>query len=132
MLLTTSLCLAIATYHESRSATIQEQQEIVQVIDNRARIQHVNACTVALDSRQFSYAKHFKRKTKFNTYNDMLRYYKITDGNAWVIALGVVNYKPYPNDILFYHDKSIKRFKFNHGQLAVAKVTKHFVFYKEV
>jgi hypothetical protein len=131
MILTSILCSAICLYHESRSTSIAEQQQVAQVLQNRSKQQNKPICKIALDQAQFSWAKSFKPKYRFRKSNEMLKYYKIEDGNSWITALGVASMSNLPtSDVLYYHDKRINKFAFN-DKLTMVNKTKNFIFYKD-
>jgi len=131
-MISSTLCLAIALYHEARSTSIKEQIEVLQVMQNRAYKQNKNICKVVFDKNQFSWAKNFKVKYKFKNNNEAINYYKITDFNSFITQLGIVtSSKLNINDVYYYHDNNIKNFDWNKNNLVVINKTKNFVFYKD-
>lgn len=129
MILTPTLCMAIMIYHESRSATIHEQQLVAQVAQNRVAKQRKAVCGVVMDARQFSWAKKYKIKYHFVNNHDVMKYYNLTDGDAWITAVGVASLSSLPtSSAYYYHDKSIS--KQSYSGVLVAN-TKYFCFYRE-
>lgn len=116
-------------YHESRSASIDEQILVANVANNRAIAQNKNVCSVVFDKRQFNWSDNFKQKSKFRNYQEMLSYYKIEDSASWINAVSVAINTPQKTKAMYYHDNS-GSFRFK-NKLVITKRTKNFTFYKE-
>lgn len=128
MILTGAICLALSTYHEARGVDLNNQIRVTNVAINRTK--DGDYCKTIFAKNQFSWTKGVKFKKSFKNYQSMLAYYKVNDLNAYVKAATAttiaLNYSF--TDATFYHDTSIKHFKFNAGQ--VVSSNKYFIFYR--
>lgn len=133
MVLSATMCMSIMLYHEARGVAIPEQMQVAQVAQNRATAQNKPLCAVVLDGKQFSWANGYKKQLKFKTASAALKHYNVTDGNAFITAVGIASMSGVSTSKdYFYHDNTIKGFsKPMMQKITVTNKTKNFTFYKE-
>ncbi|AUR51489.1 cell wall hydrolase [Aquella oligotrophica] len=135
LVVTASLCMAINLYKECRSASDKECQLVNRVVINRMHDSHKTACDIIFAKNQFSWTNSTQKKLQFNSYNDMLAYYKIDDSTQLVRAFENINksqdqsnqFKT-PDNMIYYYDKSIVQPRWAQ-HMQVAYKTKKFIFY---
>lgn len=104
---------------------------VAQVAENRSIQQNKPICSIVLDGYQFSWARSYQPRYRFINNNAMLKYYHITESGSWLIALTIAAMPSFKtSNALYYHDKSIDKFKFN-DKLKVVATTKSFIFYRD-
>lgn len=128
MIVTPLMCLTFAIYHESRGTNLSSMIKVGNVVVNRTADKEY--CKTVFKKGQFSWTNKIKYKANFKSYKAMLDYYNITDLNSYFnsvqAATIAIHYSM--TDANFYHDKSIKHFKFNAGK--VVSSNKYFIFYR--
>lgn len=87
------MCIALAIYMEARSESIAGKQAVSIVIQNRMKINNINACEVIAKPNQFTWYKKVGIKT-----NIPKEYYEI--------AKGSLNIPDFTNGATHFHAKS--------------------------
>lgn len=136
IILTGTMCLALNAYHEARSASLNDQVLVSKVAIARS-VNSANECEAVFKKGQFSWTSKYRDKKKFNSYDQMLKYYDITDSTSWQNSIQAavtakMTFSKSDQTIMFYHDNSIKKFNWSMSNLKTYKVTQYFVFYKVV
>lgn len=134
--MTTVTCLALNSYKEARSTSLEEQQLVNQVVIARSKKFNKDYCQIVFEKNQFSWTKGYKLKRSFKDVSSMLNYYNIDDKKSWATSVGVAYLTStyVDKNVIFYHDKSIKNFKWDSGstkgQIKTVLVTPNFIFYQ--
>ena len=133
LVVSAQLCMAINLYKECRGASDRECQLVNRVVINRMHETHKDACRVIFAKNQFSWTKKTPQKLKFNSYDQMVSYYKLRDSTQLVRAFNNVskskqNKNYVSNTMTHYYDKSISQPKWAY-KMQVAYQTKNFIFY---
>lgn len=89
-LVSPTLCMAINLYQECRSASDKECQLINRVVINRMHDTGRDACNVIFEKNQFSWTRNFPEKLQFNSYSEMLAYYKLKNSAQLIRAFNNV------------------------------------------
>lgn len=134
MLLTSVMCVSLAVYHESRGATIEEQNLVASSVYNRARNSGNSECDEVFKPKQYSWTIKYPRINKFKDMNQFYKIYGITDNKAFYNAMvvSVINQANVEDkNVLYFHDKSIVQFAFNNGVKMIYN-TPNFKFYRKV
>lgn len=136
LVVSAQMCMAINLYKECRGTSDKECQLINQVVINRMQKTNQDACSVIFEKGQFSWTRSTQKKLKFNSYQEMISYYKINEPEQLIRAFSNVEKSQINNeqsnksvDMTHYYDKSLKLQPKWAKKMTVAYSTKHFVFY---
>lgn len=136
LVVSAQMCMAINLYKECRGTSDKECQLVNQVVINRMQKTNQDACSVVFEKGQFSWTKNTPKKLKFNSYQEMTSYYKITEPEQLIRSFSNVEKSQVNNeqsnksvDMTHYYDKSLKTQPKWAKKMTVAYNTKHFVFY---
>ena len=129
------LCMAINLYKECRGTSDKECQLINRVVINRMHETNQNACSVVFAKNQFSWTRRTPKKLQFNSYKEMISYYKLYESPQLMRAFDNVdksqaessNLKTADN-MLYYYDRTLHVKPNWAHKMQVAYSTKNFVF----
>ncbi len=137
LVLTAQMCMAINLYKECRGTSDKECQMINTVVLNRVHQNDSDACSEIFKSGQFSWTRKKPQKLEFASYNDMVKYYNVTEAGQLARAFdnvntSLANYQEPTNSksMTYYYDKSLSNNPPKWAnRMTVAYKSKHLVFF---
>lgn len=109
-------CLALAVYKEAGSTSQRSQRAVLDVLQNRMRAEHRNACQVVSQKKQWSW---YSSSLPLVATRKMLASYREIVDNVHVL----------PKSAMWFHNKSVKP-KWTNKMVVVARIDGQ-VFYRK-